>query len=343
MTVTMTHEEQLIICAKQGNPEAIAAVFNYYFEPQKIAVKVGWQGTQLVLLCESPQLQEPEKITGVFEKVLGNLGMQTSNGQAVQAILYGRTAGDSEPAWHVPLHVESLRTSTQRPIAETLAKKAPNDSSLEQRSSSDSSQSVSRESVFNPSILSQAASVQTSETLGGGTISGETVKDEHEVYGRFLCCEIGSSSPQAIAQKLLIPVESIDSVVQIMPSLILPVPYMPPSVLGIFRHQGQFLWIVDILQSLTRSRQSGPSQTHRCITVMLRSPNHDSLLGFVVPHIEPQQVHSIDMNPQLPPKFEHLPDILVPFLSDVVTSDGSPILNPIALFQDSHLQIHQRP
>ena len=73
MTITMTREEQLIAYAKQGNPEAIAAVLNYYFEPRQIAVKVGWQGNQLVVLCEALQLKNPEDLTPVFEKALSNL------------------------------------------------------------------------------------------------------------------------------------------------------------------------------------------------------------------------------------------------------------------------------
>lgn len=306
----MTHEEQLIRYAQQGNPEAIAALLNYYFEPQQISVKVGWQENQLVLLCEGLQLKSPESLTATFEKILGNLKIRKSGCDSIKGVLCGRILGEAEPTWQVPLQISALSLTPPHP------------SILDTGTGETSEENL-------PESLSSQLLVSTMDRGHGD-----------REYGRFLCCGIEGST-QAIAQKLFVPAEAIDGVVQIFSSLILPVPYMPPSILGIVQHRGQLVWIVDLLRPYHDGLQPKCEGNHRYITLMLNSSNQDSLIGFVVPRVEPQQVHSMEINASRRPQFQHLPDMLVPFLADVVTSDGSPILNPNALFQDSHLQIHQ--
>ena len=76
MALDIQNEQQLIAFAQQGEPEAIGAVLNYYFNERAIEVKVGWEDENLLLLCESRELPPSSELGILFEQILSKLSIQ---------------------------------------------------------------------------------------------------------------------------------------------------------------------------------------------------------------------------------------------------------------------------
>jgi hypothetical protein len=94
--------------AKQGNPEAIAALINLSFKPAGITAQARLEGDRLHLILESSRNLVPSKIVTVIRQGMGNLGVESIHTIHV----YAQRAGEVGCIWQEEI---SLRNSLAVP------------------------------------------------------------------------------------------------------------------------------------------------------------------------------------------------------------------------------------
>ena len=332
MALDVQNEHQLIALAQQGEPEAIAAVLNYYFNEHHIWVKVGWEDESLILLCEALKLPPASEMGRLFEQILGNLHIERGE----QAILYGRIQGEQAPCWHATLDGSHAPLDSGASGHHPESHNPENNSqpSVPQTASADHHQGLT--ATKDPSLLKTDTTVSQRATV-------KQASKPNEGHDRFLCCILDpdSDGESALDQnRVLIPVADVHTILHISATSILPVPYMAPCVLGLYRYRGQILWVIDLWQQLTKKNLSDRPNalSSSFITLITHRPTSNELLGFTIPKLS-EQVYCCSA-PQSP-EASTFPQHMQPFVDQYDPVSQSPILSIEALIQDPRLQMHR--
>jgi positive phototaxis protein PixI len=146
----------------------------------------------------------------------------------------------------------------------------------------------------------------------------------------------------------LLPLGSIQEVLQVPKQGLLRVPGMATSVLGVASSRGAILWMVDLAlllgleaspkaaiapqpwQPLNRSQQS-------LSTITIQAAGES--LGLVVPQVMDIETHAATLIQ--PPSADLFSSQLMPFLEGYLTRSCSPVLSASALIE--HLQLQRQP
>uniref|UniRef100_A0ACD5GVZ4 Uncharacterized protein n=1 Tax=Desertifilum tharense IPPAS B-1220 TaxID=1781255 RepID=A0ACD5GVZ4_9CYAN len=106
MPLDMT-QQNIPELAKQGNPNAIAALLNRSLQPQGITAKAILKEDCLHLLLEGAQIPEQHVAMPILYEELTNLGIET----IPSLLVYGRQKGVKEPAWSETIDLAALYPS----------------------------------------------------------------------------------------------------------------------------------------------------------------------------------------------------------------------------------------
>jgi chemotaxis signal transduction protein len=121
----------------------------------------------------------------------------------------------------------------------------------------------------------------------------------------------------------LVPLEQITEVLNLAVAKILPVPELPPCILGVYNWRGEMLWIIDFCDFAGYSTfQPDPSAPH--LMVMVVQVNHHSI-GVGVPHISDIEFHDLQhLQPVVPGVFS--PGLL-PLIQGLLPERNDAVLN----------------
>lgn len=209
---TQLEQKRILQLVREGNPKAIASLFNHKLKTRGISARVAWQGNILVITLEATSIPDRPFSLAIIEKGLKQLRIQSLSG----AEIAGYIKGQGQPAWQERLDIDNTR------IAIDL------ESWLESGSSLDDS------------IVEFSLEEQTPTTpKGGDRILPSPSREE-----KFLSCQI------ALENAALFPVENIQEILRISPAQILAIPDMPEFVLGIYNWRGEMLWTLDLDRQL---------------------------------------------------------------------------------------------
>jgi hypothetical protein len=111
-------QQNLLELAKQGDPQAIAALMNRSLQPKGIVATVERQGDRLRVLLEATQLPNREAMTLFVQKGIVNLGIPLIRSIDIQ----GRQTGSDQPVWQQQVN---LSESTETPTTATAATDLP--------------------------------------------------------------------------------------------------------------------------------------------------------------------------------------------------------------------------
>ncbi|HEY9628549.1 MAG TPA: chemotaxis protein CheW [Coleofasciculaceae cyanobacterium] len=312
----------LLQLAYQGDAKAIATLMNRHLKRQKIVTQAGWRGNCLHVLIEAMQPPSPEPLMSSIHRTVLRLNLSRLNRLKVGC----RQIGSSQFVW-----------SQERAIAPALRAVKPQ------------SQASLTTSISLTDWLNQRPQADLSALLQ--PISAASEPDEL----RFLRFSFSS------AETALLPLISIRQVMKVLPHSILPVPNMPPSVLGIYNFRGEMLWLVDLglqigfqgvrtlqgnLLSQSAAAQSTAASTAKplsglgqflgWIAIVIQAQGQS--LGLVVPEVIDIESH---VPGQLqPPAIDLFPATLLPFIQGYLVRSSSPVLDANALIADSRLQVH---
>ncbi len=160
-------------------------------------------------------------------------------------------------------------------------------------------------------------------TQAKGSVSGKTDTYREQQFLRFLLL------PDT---HLMISLKEIAAVLKIPLGQIVPIPELPPWVMGIYNWRGQIIWMVDLGQLLGFTpwhQQASVTSFHKAIVIHPSEQNPriqatGDLLGLVVSEVNdielcnPAQIHS-------PPSSVVTPE-LAPFLRGYWLKDNGDII-----------------
>ena len=321
--VGVANEAELIRLAEQGDPRAIAAIMNYYFNAQRIEIKVGWEKQRLLILAEANPAPQQDILLHPLERILAQLKLKT-----LQAItLYGRTTGDVDPAWTVEIQIKqpSASIAPTRPSALTAAPAA---------SEANGANSGIAKSQ-GPLVLNSRSQSRPSYPSTQGKpepVPQNQAGNQRDRFLRFACSRAGVDQWETA----LLPLHQIQEILYIPATSILPVPYMAPCVLGICNYRGYMLWMVDLMQQLGDRSFLSHRQTREPLATIVVHRDDGELMGLVVPQV-------LDIESYAP---EHLqepdpnlfPETVLPFVYRYLPQNLSLVLNIQGLMQDTKLQ-----
>ncbi|EKQ71244.1 chemotaxis signal transduction protein [Leptolyngbyaceae cyanobacterium JSC-12] len=106
----------------------------------------------------------------------------------------------------------------------------------------------------------------------------------------------------------LLPILQMASVLTIPTSQIVPIPHMPPWVMGIYNWRGEILWIVDLGHLAGLSpwyEQTTNTSIHRAVVLKVQDTNvatqvKSQMLGLVVNQVEDVEWCNVEMIQTLP-------------------------------------------
>lgn len=311
--------ESILTLAKQGDPGAIVTLINHSLNPKGITARVGWKNHCLGILLEALPVPDREEMIAFIRQSLGQL--QPESIRLVK--VGGYQPGQSVPVWYEEIELERLSTSFSK-----LDYRASSiTSGMNQRLESDYGDGDLGEygtllPRSSPSLQLAMADVMNSASLGS------VDRNTNELRFLRVCFNAEETA--------LLPLASIQHVLKIPVTEVLPVPHMPDCVLGIYNWRGEMVWLVDLAQQL--GFPSVLMDSHRLETVNTIVIQSDRLcLGIVVPRVYEIETHSLQ---QLQPPPSAFPAKLLSFLQGYFSASSSPVLNPKALIQDPRLQVH---
>lgn len=147
-------------------------------------------------------------------------------------------------------------------------------------------------------------------------------------------------------ESALLPLDSIQEVLQVPKRGLLRVPGMPRAILGVSNCRGSILWMVDLalLLGLETAPTASAAQPWQALNRAQQSLNTITIqaagesLGLVVPKVMDIETH-VTSQIQLP-SADLFSSQLLPFLAGYLTRSCSPVFSANALIE--HLQL-QRP
>ncbi|WP_071518257.1 chemotaxis protein CheW [Geitlerinema sp. PCC 9228] len=134
---------------------------------------------------------------------------------------------------------------------------------------------------------------------------------------------------------VLIPVADIAGVSEVSASDILPVPDLPPFVLGVCSWRGEMLWVVDLADWLGRSPlQWEDAVQTSALAIFIESQSQQ--LGLVVRDVYDIEYHDRAQIQSPPPGL--FPEAAMPYLQGYMAAQASMVLSASALVNSSRLQ-----
>lgn len=315
----MMEIHEILTLAKQGDPIAIAALINHSLNPRGITAKVGWKNQCLGILLEALPVPDQEEMVAFIRQILGRLQLDSIRWVKVG----GYQPGQSVPAWYEEIELEGVPV----PVSESTYSPASLTSWLNQGLALSSRDEILTEQTAllpQPSQFPFAINSVISTRANSSTVAP---RSSDRRFLRFYF------NPEETA---LLPLTSIQQVLKLPTTEILPVPHMPDCILGIYNWRGEMLWLVDLAQQLGFASVLTDSQLTETMTVLVIQ-NDRHFLGIAVPRLGEIETHSLQ---QLQPPTSAFPAKLLSFMQGYFSPSGSPVLNPKALFQDPLLQVH---
>ncbi len=146
-------------------------------------------------------------------------------------------------------------------------------------------------------------------------------------------------------ESALLPISSIQEVLQVPKLGLLRVPGMPRSILGVSNCRGSILWMVDLalLLGLETAPTSSAAQPWQALNRAQQSLNIITIqaagesLGLVVPKVMDIETHATQQIQ--PPSADLFSSQLLPFLAGYLTRSCSPVFSASALIE--HLQLQR--
>ena len=146
-------------------------------------------------------------------------------------------------------------------------------------------------------------------------------------------------------ESALLPLDSIQEVVQVPKRGLLRVPGMPRPILGVSNCRGSILWMVDLalLLGLETAPTASAAQPWQALNRAQQSLNTITIqaagesLGLVVPKVMDIETHAT--NQIQPPSADLFSSQLLPFLAGYLTRSCSPVFSASALIE--HLQLQR--
>jgi positive phototaxis protein PixI len=205
-------QKRILQLVREGNPKAIASLFNHKLKAKGITARVAWQSNILVVDLESEAVPDRPFSLAIIAKGLKRLRIQSLTG----AEIAGYIQGQGEPTWRERIEIDNTRVAIDL------------ESWLESGSSLDDS------------IIEFSLEESRPTEMGKGDRNLSSPIPEE----RFLGCQI------AIENTALFPIENIQEILRIRPAQILSIPDMPEFVLGIYNWRGEMLWLIDLDRQL---------------------------------------------------------------------------------------------
>jgi positive phototaxis protein PixI len=309
--------ESILTLAKQGDPGAIAALINRSLNPKGITARVGWKNQCLGILLEALPIPDQEDMITFIRQSLGEL-----QPESVRLLkIGGYQPGQSVPVWYKEIELEETSAS----ISEVNYRASSITSWLNQGLEAN----YGREDLGEYGGLPQSSTALQLAGAINSAVSSPGDRNPNELRFLRFCFNVEETA--------LLPLTSIQQVLKVPVTEVLPVPHMPNCVLGIYNWRGEMLWLVDLAQQLGFPSvliDSHPAETLNAIIVH----SEYKFLGMVVPQIREIETYSLQ---HLQPPSSAFPTKLLSFMQGYFSSSGSPVLNPKALIQDPLLQVHR--
>ena len=305
----MNHQSQIepssvISIVQQQDTEIVAAKLNSILSDRGIRAKVALKNAYLGILLEATEVPPREQLIDLIQQQT-----QEYSSESIKAIrIYGRKIAQVTPQWCEEIEFKQSAPSNYNLLSLTdwlsQGMEAPNFSSFD------------KQHLF--------------------------VERDVQKFLRF------HFSPNSTA---LLSLSKIKEVLNIPSVKVHPVPHAADCLLGIYDYRGEILWLSDLGQQLgltpsidsvdfnnsalgyaATGINSGSTNTLTVIVIQ----NQEKSLGIVVPKVIDIEMHALQ---EMQPASEELfsPQIL-PFLQGYLIRSSSPVLDPIALIEDSQLQ-----
>ncbi len=127
----------------------------------------------------------------------------------------------------------------------------------------------------------------------------------------------------------LVLVENIAEVLHIPKSEILPIPQLPPCVLGIYNWRGEMLWTIALNKLLKLSPVSHPEPSSASTMSVIVAVIDGQYLGLVVTQVNEIEWHDLDLIQ--PPRGQLFPANLLPFMQGYLSESGTILIDPKAI------------
>ncbi len=145
--------------AKQGNPNAIAALINRNLNPKGVTAKVSRKDNCLRVMLESAEVPNQNSMVEFIRS--GILKLRVAEINTLQ--IFGRQVGDEVPVWSQTIHLKALPSSssvsqpsileTQNPLPQHLQSSTPSQNSNSPFTQNSSSVSASGIDSASPALL----------------------------------------------------------------------------------------------------------------------------------------------------------------------------------------------
>lgn len=312
--------ESILSLAQKGDPGAIVTLINHSLNPKGITARVGWKNHCLGILLEALPVPDREEMIAFIRHSLGQL--QPKSIKLVK--VGGYQPGQSVPAWYEEIELEELSTS----FSELHYRISSITSGMNQRLESGYEHGNMEE--YGALLPRSSTSFQLAMAdVSSSASSGSVDRNVNELRFLRVCFNAEETA--------LLPLTSIQQVLKIPVTEVLPVPHMPDCVLGIYNWRGEMVWLVDLAQQLGFSSVLLDSHRLEAVNAIIIQ-NDRQCLGIVVPRVYEIETHSLQ---QLQPPPSAFPAKLLSFLQGYFSSFNSPVLNSKALIQDPRLQVHR--
>lgn len=302
------------LLTRNSDPNAIAILLNQMFNTQGIFARVGNHGNCLGILLESASVPDQDEMVSAIRHLFDGLKPSSINFVKVA----GYQLGHNLPVWY-----EEIELTDTLDIADSSYSTASLESWLNQGLRlSDGHEVYQQSHLMAQSDLGSIAS--TNSTLPPGHLN---IPDEH----RFLRFYIND------VETALLPLTTIQQVLKVSVTEILPVPHMPNCILGIYNWRGEMLWLVDLAQQLGFASSLIHVRSSEIVNVITIQSDYTTM-GIVVPRVLDIEAHNLQRL-QLP-SVGLFSTKLLSCMQGYFVSSRSPVLNARSLIQDSLLQVH---
>jgi chemotaxis signal transduction protein len=307
--------------AQRGETAAIASLLNHKLNSIGIQVQANRKGAQVAILVESDSTPDSQTLLAWLRQELSALQLDDIHTVAV----YGRAIGARLPAWQETIEL---------PVAPRIDAKTDVD---HLQLSDWLRQGLDRN-------IAEFLQFPTRELAGSALPEAE--------QSQFLRFYFNSN------EAALLPLEGIKEVLKVPVTAILPVPQMPPSVIGVYNCRGTILWLVDLGKQVgfggiaesgwhrfaqspnpAGAMRSPFNLARQLLTVIVVEIEHQTL-GLVVPNVLDIEQHPLQH--MQPPAADLFAPGLLPFIQGLLARSGTPVLSLSALMHDSTLQIHRQ-
>lgn len=201
-------QANLLELAKQGDPQAIAALMNQSLQSKGMIATVERQGDELEVILEAERVPNRQALTAFVQQGIHNLGMQS-----IRSIrILGQQIGAGSPAWMQELIVDSATAGTPltiQPETETLEQPNLETELLDKEAGTDLGESVtampgSLEELLMESELPTEPSLSLEEQLKQLELAELPADDESSAELAALWNQQSQAQPDDFLQELLI-------------------------------------------------------------------------------------------------------------------------------------------